>query len=46
MLVYCLNDVSASSAQNIDRYLGNAKPASREQALTETLRGYTFLSGP
>jgi len=42
VLVYCLNDVSAGSAQNIDRYLKQetAPPAD----LTETLRGFQVLS--
>lgn len=43
VLVYCLNDVSASSARNIDRHLNRpeAEPASD---LTETLRSFRLLS--
>lgn len=44
VLVYCLNDVSASSAQNIDRHLGKQAPAEPERNLTETLRSFTLLS--
>jgi len=44
VLVYCLNDVSASSARNIDRHLGKEAPPEPEKNLTETLRSFTLLS--
>jgi lysophospholipase L1-like esterase len=44
VLVYCLNDVSSASAQNIDRYLKNETEHVPEQNLTETLRSFTLLS--
>lgn len=45
VLVYCLNDVSAASAQAIDRYLQDkAKDAAPAKDLTETLRSLTLLS--
>lgn len=43
-LVYCLNDVSVASAQNIDRYLKDQQQAAAPQNLTETLRSFTLLS--
>ena len=42
-LVYCLNDVSITSAQNIDRYLRDQQQPA-PQNLTETLRSFTLLS--
>ena len=44
VLVYCLNDVSAASAQNIDRYLKEQKQNAPKKNLTETLRSFTLLS--
>jgi lysophospholipase L1-like esterase len=44
VLLYCLNDVSAASAQNIDRYLEQEKQGAPEWSLTETLRSFTLLS--
>jgi lysophospholipase L1-like esterase len=44
VLVYCLNDVSAVSAQNIDRYLKQETQGAPERNLTETLRSFTLLS--
>jgi len=44
VLVYCLNDVSAQSAQEIDRYLNPKTENVPEQDLTETLRSFAFLS--
>jgi hypothetical protein len=42
VLIYCLNDVSAQSAQEIDRYL-EAKKKPPEPDLGETLRSFTLL---
>ncbi len=44
VLVYCLNDISAISARNIDRHLKQEKEAIPEQNLTEWLRSFTLLS--
>jgi hypothetical protein len=44
VLVYCLNDVSAGSAQNIDRYLKSGADAAGDLGLTETLRSFRVLS--
>jgi lysophospholipase L1-like esterase len=44
VLVYCLNDVSAQSAQNIDRYLKEKKEKGPEPDIRETLRSFAFLS--
>jgi lysophospholipase L1-like esterase len=46
VLVYCLNDVSMVSAQNIDRYLKTEQEKEKppERNLTETLRSFTLLS--
>ena len=44
VLVYCLNDISSASAQNIDRYLKSETENAPKQNLTETLRSFTFLS--
>jgi hypothetical protein len=43
-LVYCLNDVSSASAQNIDRYLHREPAEPPPRNLTETLRSFQFLS--
>jgi len=43
VLVYCLNDVSATSAQNIDRYLHQREPPPLTN-LTERLRSLRLLS--
>lgn len=43
VLVFCLNDISASSSRNIDRYLESRKQVP-ERGLTEALRSFTFLS--
>lgn len=46
VLLYCLNDVSALSAQNIERYVDEdeAGKAAPPKNLTETLRSFRFLS--
>lgn len=44
VLVFCLNDVTPSSAQNIDLYLKEENDLVPEQTLTETLRSFTLLS--
>ncbi len=44
VLVYCLNDVSPKSAQNIDRYLKAREKTAPEQTVTDTLRSFAFLS--
>jgi len=44
VLVYCLNDISATSAQNIDRHLKKTTQNVAEQNLTETLRSFALLS--
>jgi lysophospholipase L1-like esterase len=45
VLVYSLNDISSSSAQQIDRYLKDEKPDfAPEQEFTETLRSFSLLS--
>jgi hypothetical protein len=44
VLVYCLNDVSTRSAQNIDRHLKRQKEQPPEPDLTERLRSFRFLS--
>lgn len=43
-LVYCLNDVSVASAQNIDRYLKTEQQKPPERNLTEALRSFRVLS--
>jgi len=43
VLVYCLNDVTASTSQNIDRYLEKNQPPPPAN-LTETLRSFRLLS--
>jgi lysophospholipase L1-like esterase len=45
VLVYCLNDVSAQSAQDIDRYLKAKKEKAPERDIRETLRSFALLSG-
>jgi lysophospholipase L1-like esterase len=44
VLVFCLNDVSLSSAQNIERHLGKLPEAPPPQNLTETLRSFRLLA--
>ena len=44
VLVYCLNDISGVSAQNIDRYLKGSDPRAPQRNLTETLRSFALLS--
>jgi hypothetical protein len=44
VLVYCLNDVSSASAQNIDRYLHREPAEPPPRNLTETLRSFQILS--
>jgi len=44
VLVYCLNDVSRSSAQNIDRQLGKQPETPEVSRFTETLRSFRLLS--
>jgi hypothetical protein len=43
VLVYCLNDVTTTSARNIDRLVGKDEPAG-EPSLTERLRSWTWIS--
>jgi hypothetical protein len=43
-LVLCLNDVTPSSAQNIDSYLKTKSAPVPEQNLTETLRSFAWIS--
>jgi hypothetical protein len=43
VLVFCLNDVTGSNAQNIERQL-EQPPAPAERSLTETLRSFHLLS--
>jgi lysophospholipase L1-like esterase len=43
VLVYCLNDVSARSAENIDRYLKAKQENVPEPDLTERLRSFALL---
>jgi lysophospholipase L1-like esterase len=44
VLVYCLNDVGAGSAANIERYLNQEQPGPSAKGLTETLRSFRLLS--
>lgn len=44
VLVFCLNDISATSAQNIDQHLKQKTQNVPEKNLTETLRSFTPLS--
>ena len=44
-LVYCLNDVSVTSARNIEREVGKKNDGGDSaSSLTETLRGFTWIS--
>jgi hypothetical protein len=45
VMVFCLNDISGSSAQNIERHLEAEPPAAPpSRSLTETLRSFRLLS--
>jgi lysophospholipase L1-like esterase len=44
VLVYCLNDVSAISARNIERHVGRKSESAPASTLTERLRRFTWIS--
>ena len=44
VLVYCLNDVTTTSAQNIDRLVSRKVETVPDQSLTERLRSWTWIS--
>jgi hypothetical protein len=44
VLVYCLNDVSAISARNIDRFVSHKADGAPEQSLTERLRSWAWIN--
>lgn len=44
VLVYCLNDVSVTSARNIERYVNPKSESAPASTLTEALRSFTWIS--